>query len=68
MVEEEIGKKQFSLLRPCCVELLKEKRLSSVTKLQQRIESIDSIVPPLLDYVILPLQMTLQHSMRCVTI
>ena len=60
--EQEVAKAQFLSLKPPCVSLMKEKTLSTVICLQGVLESLSPISPSLLEYVLFPLQMTLQHS------
>jgi hypothetical protein len=60
----ERGKEEFAILKPVCVGVMREKSLKSVIELEHKIESMDSIVPELLEYVLLPIQMTIQISIR----
>lgn len=60
--EQEVAKAQFLSLKPPCVSLMKEKTLSTVICLQGVLESLSPVSPSLLEYVLFPLQMTLQHS------
>ena len=60
--EQEVAKAQFLSLKPPCVSLMKEKTLSTVICLQGVLESLSPISPSLLEYVLFPLQMTLQDS------
>ena len=62
--EQEVAKAQFLSLKPPCVSLMKEKTLSTVICLQGVLESLSPVSPSLLEYVLFPLQMTLQHSIR----
>lgn len=62
MVDKEVIKSQFNSLKPCCVSLMKEKSLSAVLKVHHVIESLAPITNSLLEYVLLPLQMSLHHS------
>ena len=60
----DAGKEQFDSLKPFCIILMKEKTLSAVTGVQHVVESMDGLVPPLIEYVLLPLRLTLQHSLK----
>ena len=60
--EQEVAKAQFLSLKSPCVSLMKEKTLSTVICLQGVLESLSPVSPSLLEYVLFPLHMTLQHS------
>ncbi|XP_019854680.1 PREDICTED: TELO2-interacting protein 1 homolog [Amphimedon queenslandica] len=60
--QEELAKAQFLSLKPPCVSLMREKTLKTVLSLEDVLKSLSPLSPSLLEYVLFPLQMTLQQS------
>ena len=67
MATEEAGKLVFEVLRPCCVQVMKEASVESLTVLQEAVQRLpgDAPIPPqLLPYLTLPLRTTLKRVGR----
>ncbi len=60
-MEEEEGKQQFQRLKPFCINLMNQKDQLTLSRLYKEITSMSNISSSLLEYILLPLRITLQQ-------
>ena len=61
---ENIGKTQFELLKPLCISLMKQRNQTAITSLRKELSALSVLSPTLLEYVLFPMRITLQQSLR----
>lgn len=61
---ETEGKYQFAKLKPYCVSLMKQRDQKSLNILQKQLSSLSELSPSLIEYILFPLRITLQESVR----
>lgn len=62
--QDSLGKEQFARLKPFCISLMKQRNEAGLASLLKQLSSLSGLSSSLVEYVLFPLRITLQESVR----